>query len=134
MQRTPTTPNVGVEERRRRAGQHRPSGESEQGKSEKDVTGPLDHSSHEHSAAGSETPTGREPSSGPDHATPALLTDKDVREYQKLYKARFRKDITYEEAHEQGVKLVRLLELIYKPMPLDEYQRLQQRRRDAGHS
>ena len=134
MQSKPTTPNVDVEERRYRVGQDRPSGESEQAESEKDLTGSLDHSSHEQNAPVSETPTAKEPSSGPDHTTSALLSDKDVREYQKLCKARFGKDITYEEAHEQGVNLVRLLELIYSPMPLGEYQRLQQRRRDAGHS
>lgn len=37
MQRTFTTPKVGVEERRRRVGQERPSGETEQAKSEKHV-------------------------------------------------------------------------------------------------
>ncbi len=37
MQRTPTTPHVGVEERRRRVGQDRPSGESEQAISEEHV-------------------------------------------------------------------------------------------------
>jgi len=134
MQRTPTTPNVGVKERRCRVGQNRPSGESEQAKSEKVLTGPLDHSSHEQSVPGPETPTAREYDSGLDHATSALLSDKDVREYQKLYKARFGKDIIYEEAHEQGVNLVHLLELIYTPMTLDEYLRLQQRRKDTGHS
>ena len=134
MQRIPTTPNVCVEERRRRVGQDRPSGESEQPKSEKYLNGPLEHSSKEHNAPGSETPTAREPGSGPDHVTSALLRDKDVGEYQKLHKARFGKDITYEEAHEQGVNLVRFLELIYTPMTLEEYRRVQQRRKDTGHS
>ena len=90
--------------------------------SEKVHTSPLNHPSNEHIASSS------------DHATPSLLTDEDVCEFQKLYKVRFGKDITYEEAYEQGVKLVRLLELIYTPMTLDEYQRLQRHRRDDGRS
>ena len=134
MQRIPTTPSVGVEERRPRVGQDRPSGESEQPESEKYLNGPIEHSSKEHNAPGSETPTARKPGSGPDHVTSVLLSDKDVGEYQRLHKVRFGKDITYKEAHEQGVNLVRLLELIYTPMTLDEYQRLQQHRRDARHS
>ena len=37
MQRTPTTPDVGVEERRSRAGQDRPSGTASQGISEEHI-------------------------------------------------------------------------------------------------
>ena len=130
MKRTPTTPDVGVEGRRSRVGQYRPSETADKGISGKAVgvstraapPGPID------------LEEARERGSGPDHATSALLSDKDVHEYQKLYKARFGKDITFKEAHEQGIKLVRLLELIYTPMTLDEHRRLQQRRKDTGHS
>lgn len=127
MQRTPTTPNVGVNERRYRVGQKRLSGTADKGISGKVVAGS--------SGSGPPGTISLEQAGGlgsdPDHRTSALLTDGDVHEYQKLYKARFGRDITCEEAHEQGVKLVHLLELIYTPMTLDEYQRLQQRRKDT---
>lgn len=61
-----------------------------------------------------------------------MLTDEQITKYQSLYKNRLGKEISREEAYEQGVKLIRLVELIYKPMTKIEYQRLQDRRRETG--
>ncbi|MFA7170180.1 MAG: hypothetical protein WC178_05020 [Candidatus Paceibacterota bacterium] len=61
-----------------------------------------------------------------------MLTDEQITNYQTLYKNRFGKEISREEAYEQGVKLIRLVELIYKPMTKTEYQKLQDRRRETG--
>jgi hypothetical protein len=61
-----------------------------------------------------------------------MLTDEQITTYQTLYKNRFGKEISREEAYAQGVKLIRLVELIYKPMTEAEYQRLQDRRRETG--
>ena len=61
-----------------------------------------------------------------------LLSDEQVAEYQTLYKNRFGKEISREEAYEQGAKLIRLIELTYKPMTETEYQELQERRRQTG--
>ncbi len=44
-----------------------------------------------------------------------MLSDEQIIKYQKLYKNRFGKKISREKAYEQGVKLVRLVELVYKP-------------------
>lgn len=63
-----------------------------------------------------------------------MLTDEQITNYQTLYKNRFGKEISREEAYEQGVKLIRLVELIYKPMTEAEYQKLQDRRRETGDS
>lgn len=60
-----------------------------------------------------------------------MLTDEQITKYQSLYKNRFGKEISREEAYEQGVKLIRLVELIYKPMTKFEYQKLQERRRET---
>ena len=49
-----------------------------------------------------------------------------------LYKKHFGKEISREEAYEQGAKLIRLVELIYKPMTEDEYRKLQKRRKETG--
>lgn len=57
-----------------------------------------------------------------------MLSEEKVKSYQALYKSRFGKEISYEEAYEQGTKLLRLIELIYKPMTKVEYQELQERR------
>ncbi len=57
-----------------------------------------------------------------------MLTEEQVAQFQGLYKKRFSKEINREKAYEQGTKLVRLVELIYKPMTDNEYGTLQQRR------
>lgn len=62
-----------------------------------------------------------------------MLSDEQITKYQTLYKNRFGKEISRREAYEQGVKLVRLVELIYKPMTEADYQQLQERRRETGN-
>ena len=61
-----------------------------------------------------------------------MLSDEQITKFQLLYKNRFGKIISRERAYEQGVKLIRLVELIYKPMAEAEYQQLQERRRETG--
>ena len=50
-----------------------------------------------------------------------MLTDEQISEFQMLYKNRFGLSISREEAYEQGIKLIRIIELIYKPMTKKEY-------------
>ena len=57
-----------------------------------------------------------------------MLSDEQVTKFQMLYENRLGKKISREQAYEQGVKLIRLVELVYKPMTEVEYQRLQKRR------
>ncbi len=61
-----------------------------------------------------------------------MLSDEQIKTYQTLYKNRFGKEISREEAYEQGVKLLRLIEIIYKPMTEKEFQKLQERRKQTG--
>lgn len=60
-----------------------------------------------------------------------MLSHKQVSKFQTIYKNRFGKEISKKEAYEQGVKLIRLVELVYKPMTETEYQQLQKRRRET---
>ena len=62
------------------------------------------------------------------------LTDENIAKFQTLYKERFGKEITVEEAREQGTKLLRLTQLIYKPMTHDEYARVQERQAELTYS
>jgi hypothetical protein len=57
-----------------------------------------------------------------------MLNEKQIKEYQKYYEARFRLEISREEAYEQASKLIRIMNLIYKPMLQQEYDDLQMRR------
>lgn len=61
-----------------------------------------------------------------------VLDNEQITKFQTLYKSRFGKDISREEAYEKGIKLMRLVEIIYKPMTEAEYQQLQERRRQTG--
>lgn len=60
-----------------------------------------------------------------------MLPDEQIKQFQTLYKKHFGKEISREEAYEQGAKLLRLVELIYKPMTEDEYKQLQKRRKET---
>lgn len=61
-----------------------------------------------------------------------LLTDKQITKFQAIYKARFGKDISRAEAYDKGTKLVRMMQIIYKPMTKADYDRLQERRRQTA--
>lgn len=61
-----------------------------------------------------------------------MLTSDQVTKFQRLYRNRYGKEISREEAYEQGIKLMRLVELIYKPMAESEYLYLQKRRQETG--
>jgi len=60
-----------------------------------------------------------------------MLSDQQIIKFQKLYKAHFGKDISRAEAIEKGIKLIRLVELVYKPITKAEYQRVQKRRKET---
>ena len=57
-----------------------------------------------------------------------LLLDADIRKFQELYKARFGMDISREEALAKGTQLLRLMELVYKPMSKEEHKQIHKRR------
>jgi len=49
------------------------------------------------------------------------LSDKDIEKFQKLYKNRFEKEIKKEDAYKQGIKLIRLMQIVYKPITEDQF-------------
>ena len=59
------------------------------------------------------------------------LTEEDITQFQAIYQKHFGEDISRERAHEEGIKLVRLMQLIYKPMTKADAQRLQERCKNA---
>jgi hypothetical protein len=62
-----------------------------------------------------------------------MLTDQQITKFQAIYKARFHKNLSRGEALEKGTKLVRMMQLIYKPMTVEQYQRLQERRKQTAN-
>ena len=61
-----------------------------------------------------------------------MFSNEQIAKFQTLYKNRFGKEITREEAYEKGIKLVQLMKLIHKPMTEEEYQELSERRRETS--
>lgn len=45
-----------------------------------------------------------------------MISQKAVEEYQEIYKKVYGEEISYEQASEQGMKVLRLFKLIYKPI------------------
>lgn len=52
------------------------------------------------------------------------LTSKQVERFQNLYKEEFGLKLDFKEAQENGIQLVRLMQLIYKPMRKQDYQNI----------
>ena len=52
-------------------------------------------------------------------ATGASLTDKEIAEYQRLFKDEFGIELTKDQALEKGLRLVRLLRVVLEGDPKD---------------
>lgn len=61
-----------------------------------------------------------------------MLTDAQIEEFQTLYKKRFGKEISKEDALVQAAKLVRLVSLIHEPIAKEEHHVMQERRKAKG--
>jgi hypothetical protein len=60
-----------------------------------------------------------------------VLTDEDIVKFQTLYKSEFGMEISKEDAYEKGVKLLRLMSIVYKPMTEKDYKQIQTHREDT---
>ena len=56
------------------------------------------------------------------------LQDEDIAKYQQIYKEYYGKEISKEQAYEQGASLVRLMQLIYTPVKKADYDRIEKER------
>ena len=65
-------------------------------------------------------------------ANKVMLTDEQIEKFRALYKKRFGKEISKEDALTQGAKLVRLVSLIHEPMTKEEPHVIQERRKAKG--
>jgi hypothetical protein len=52
--------------------------------------------------------------------TPMNITDEQITKFQFMYRQRFGKQISREEAYEQGVKLIRFMEVVCRPITAEE--------------
>ncbi len=61
-----------------------------------------------------------------------VLSDKNISDFQELYRKHFGKEIGKQEAYEKGIKLVRLMSLVYKPITQAERDRVETLRKASG--
>ena len=55
------------------------------------------------------------------------LSDENIIEFQKLYREHFGKDISKEDAQKQGIKLLKLVSIVYRPKTSIELESAQAR-------
>ncbi len=60
-----------------------------------------------------------------------MISDKQIQKFKALYRKHFGIELSDEEAQEKGSKLVRLMEIIYKPMTEEEFAILEERRKST---
>ncbi len=60
-----------------------------------------------------------------------VLSDEDILKFQALYRSEFGMEISREDAYEKGIKLLRLMSSVYKPMTEAEYEIIQKHRKDT---
>lgn len=46
-----------------------------------------------------------------------MLSQKAITDYQAIYKKVYGKEISYEDAHREGVILLKLMKITYRPIP-----------------
>lgn len=56
-----------------------------------------------------------------------LLTS-DIEKFQSLYRSEFGIELSKEDAYEKGVKLLRLMSIVYRPMTESEHTSIQKHR------
>ena len=61
-----------------------------------------------------------------------VLSDKNISDFQELYRKHFGKEIGKQEAYEKGIKLVRLMSLVYKPISQSQLDRIEALRKASG--
>ena len=62
-----------------------------------------------------------------------VLSDEDITKFQALYKNELGIEISREDAYERGIKLLRLMSVVYQPMTEKEFQAIQKHREDTVH-
>lgn len=60
-----------------------------------------------------------------------VLSNEDILKFQALYKSEFGIEISKENAYEKGIKLLRLMSVVYKPMTEREHELIHKHRKNT---
>lgn len=61
-----------------------------------------------------------------------MIPEKQLKKFKEIYKKCFGKDLSDDDALEKATKLLRTVEITYKPMTVEQYKALQKRRKEIG--
>lgn len=56
-----------------------------------------------------------------------MISEEKIKEFQRLYKAHFEKELSFDEAYEKAAMLLQLMRCTYKPIAKEEYESLQRK-------
>ena len=60
-----------------------------------------------------------------------IISEKALKDFKAIYKKKFDVELSDRDALESATKLLRLVEIVYKPMTKEEYERVQKRREET---
>lgn len=60
-----------------------------------------------------------------------MISKKTLKEFKAIYKKKFDVELSDQDALKSATKLLRLVEIIYKPMTKEEYEEFQKRRKET---
>lgn len=60
-----------------------------------------------------------------------MISEKALKEFKAIHKKKFDIELSDQDALESATKLLRLVEIVYKPMTKEEYERVQKRREET---
>ncbi len=62
----------------------------------------------------------------------SYVSEEGIKKYQELWKKHFKEEISKEDAYEGLTKLVRLMDIVYRPMTEAQLKQVKERRRELG--
>ncbi|MCK9393221.1 MAG: hypothetical protein WCX30_01665 [Candidatus Paceibacterota bacterium] len=60
-----------------------------------------------------------------------MISEKALKDFKAIYKKQFDIELSDQDALESATKLLKLVEIIYKPMTKEEYEKVQKRREET---
>lgn len=57
-----------------------------------------------------------------------MLSDEAIKEFMNLYKKEYREELTKEKARDMGERLIWLVKAVYKPIPKEYLEKIQEKR------
>ena len=63
-----------------------------------------------------------------------MISKERLDEFKRIYKKEFKEDLSDAGALEKATKLLRLVELVYKPITKEDYDKLQKRRKETKNN